>query len=81
MLKQMHGMISESLIPSGGEQDSRQFLIKKSGTDRIDGNLILSADPTRAEVKGAASLASEWSIKLQKNHIPPTKLEALKTER
>uniref|UniRef100_A0A8C6JFM8 Uncharacterized protein n=1 Tax=Melopsittacus undulatus TaxID=13146 RepID=A0A8C6JFM8_MELUD len=71
----------EPLIPSGGEQDARQFLIKKTGTDRIDGSLILPIDPTRGELTGAASLANEWSIKLKKNHIPPTKLEALKTER
>ncbi|KAM9520864.1 gasdermin-A [Guaruba guarouba] len=81
LLPGQDGKSSESLMPNGGEQDSRQFLIKKSGTDRIDGNLILSADPTRVELKGAASLAKEWSIRLQKNHIPPRKLEALKRER
>ncbi|XP_062485936.1 gasdermin-A [Pezoporus occidentalis] len=81
LLPGQDGKSSESLIPNGGEQDSRQFLIKKSGTDRIDGSLIVPADPARAELKGAASLASEWSIKLQKKHIPPAKLEALKTER
>ncbi|XP_065555289.1 gasdermin-A-like [Lathamus discolor] len=81
LLPRQDGKSSEYLIPNGSEQDSRQFLIKRSVADRIDGTLIVPADCTRAEVKGAASLASEWSIKLQKNHIPPTKLEALKTER
>ncbi|XP_012982984.3 gasdermin-A-like isoform X2 [Melopsittacus undulatus] len=81
LLPGQDGNTSEPLIPSGGEQDARQFLIKKTGTDRIDGSLILPIDPTRGELTGAASLANEWSIKLKKNHIPPTKLEALKTER
>uniref|UniRef100_A0A672U072 Gasdermin A n=1 Tax=Strigops habroptila TaxID=2489341 RepID=A0A672U072_STRHB len=81
LLPGQDGKSSESLILNGGDQDSRQFLVKKSVSDRVDGSLRLSADPTRVELKGAASLAEEWSIKLQKNHIPPPKLEALKTER
>ncbi|XP_010015771.1 PREDICTED: gasdermin-A, partial [Nestor notabilis] len=81
LLPGQDGKSSESLIPEGSDQDSRQFLVKKSTTDRVDGSLSLSADPTRVELKGAASLAKEWSIKLQKNHIPPKKLEALRTER
>lgn len=71
LLPGQDGKSSESLIPEGSDQDSRQFLVKKSTTDRVDGSLSLSADPTRVELKGAASLAKEWSIKLQKNHIPP----------
>ncbi|KAM4645527.1 gasdermin-A-like [Amazona ochrocephala] len=81
LLPGQDGKSSESLIPNGGEQDSRQFLIKKSGADRIDGNLTLPADLTRVELQGAASSAKEWSIRLQKNHIPPRNLQALKTER
>ncbi|XP_061231228.1 gasdermin-A [Neopsephotus bourkii] len=81
LLPGQDGKSSESLIPSGGEQDSKQFLIKRSGTDRIDGSLTVPVDPIRAELKGAASSANEWSVKLQKKHIPPPKLEALKTER
>nr|XP_009933676.1 PREDICTED: gasdermin-A [Opisthocomus hoazin] len=72
---------TESLFPSGGGQDSRQFTIKKSVSDRVDGGLSLSVDSASVGLKGAASLAKEWSIKLEKNNILLPKLEVLKTER
>ncbi|KAM6312266.1 gasdermin-A [Podargus strigoides] len=72
---------SESLFPSGGGQDSQQFTIKKSTSDRVDGNLSLRIDSTSMELKGAASLTKGWAIKLEKSHIPVPKLEALKAER
>ncbi|XP_010289853.1 PREDICTED: gasdermin-A3-like [Phaethon lepturus] len=72
---------TESLFCNGGNQDSRRFTVKKSVSDRVDGNLSLCVDSTSVELKGAASLSKGWSIKLEKNHVPVPKLEALKTER
>ncbi|XP_074892604.1 gasdermin-A [Buteo buteo] len=72
---------TESLFPKGDSQDSRQFTVKKSISDRVDGNLSLRVDSASVELKGVASLSKEWSIKLEKNHISIPKLEALKTER
>ncbi|XP_010583858.1 PREDICTED: gasdermin-A [Haliaeetus leucocephalus] len=72
---------TESLFPKGDGQDSRQFTIKKSVSDRVDGSLSLRVDSASVELKGVASLSKEWSIKLEKNHISIPKLEALKTER
>ncbi|KAM6107919.1 gasdermin-A [Pterocles gutturalis] len=72
---------AESLLPSGGGQDSKQFTVKKSTSDRVDGSLSLRADPTSVELKGAASLSQAWAIKLEKHHIPVPKLQALKTHR
>lgn len=77
----MHRIISESLFPKGDGQDSRQFTVKTSVSDRVDGSLSLWVDSASVELKGAASLSKGWSIKLEKNHIPVPKLEALKTER
>uniref|UniRef100_A0A8B9MIM0 Uncharacterized protein n=1 Tax=Accipiter nisus TaxID=211598 RepID=A0A8B9MIM0_9AVES len=72
---------TESLFPKGDGQDSRQFTVNKSSSDRVDGSLSLHVDSASVEVKGVASLSKEWSIKLEKNYIPIPKLEALKTER
>ncbi|XP_050767802.1 gasdermin-A [Gymnogyps californianus] len=72
---------TESLFPKGDGQDSRQFTVKMSVSDRVDGSLSLCVDSASVELKGAASLSKGWSIKLEKNHIPVPKLEALKTER
>lgn len=77
----MHQIISDSLFPNGDGQDSRQFTVKKSISDRVDGSLSLCVEPISVELKGATSLSKGWSIKLEKNHIPVPKLEALKTER
>ncbi|KAM6115026.1 gasdermin-A isoform 2-T2 [Phoenicopterus ruber ruber] len=70
-----------SLFPNEGGEDSRQFTVQQSISDRVDGSLSLHVDSASVELKGAASLSKGWSIKLQKNHIPLPKLEALKTER
>lgn len=72
---------TESLFPKGDGQDSRQITVKKSISDRVDGSLSLCVDSASVELKGVASLSKGWSIKLEKNHIPIPKLEALKTER
>ncbi|XP_009333228.1 PREDICTED: gasdermin-A [Pygoscelis adeliae] len=72
---------ADSLFPNGDGQDSRQFTVKKSVSDRVDGSLSLCVEPISVELKGATSLSKGWSIKLEKNHIPVPKLEALKTER
>ncbi|XP_061874151.1 gasdermin-A [Colius striatus] len=71
----------ESLFSHGDGQDLRQFTVKKIISDRIDGSLSLAVDSASVELKGAASLSHGWTIKLEKNHIPVPKLEALKTER
>ncbi|XP_009463179.1 PREDICTED: gasdermin-A [Nipponia nippon] len=72
---------TESLFPNGGGQESRQFRVTVSTSDRVDGNLSLCVESVSAEVRGAASLSKGWSIKLEKNHIPLPELEALKSER
>ncbi|XP_075631341.1 gasdermin-A isoform X2 [Balearica regulorum gibbericeps] len=72
---------TESLSPTGGGQVSRQFTLKKTISDRVDGNLSLCVDHAIIELRGAASFSKGWSIKLEKNDIPLLKLEALKKER
>ncbi|XP_052641375.1 gasdermin-A isoform X2 [Harpia harpyja] len=72
---------TESLFPKGDDQDSRQFTVKKRVSDTVDGSVSLHVESASVALKGVASLSREWSIKLQKNHIPIPKLEALKTER
>ncbi|XP_028939982.1 gasdermin-A3-like [Antrostomus carolinensis] len=72
---------TESLVLHGGGDDSRQFTLKKSISDRVDGSLSLSFDSTSIELTGAASLSKGWVIKLEKKHIPVPKLQALKAER
>ncbi|KAM6238717.1 gasdermin-A [Porphyrio hochstetteri] len=72
---------TEALFPNGGGQNSRQFTVKKSCSDKVDGGLSLSVDSTSIEVKAATSLSKGWSIKLEKHDIPVSKLEALREER
>ncbi|XP_054657575.1 gasdermin-A isoform X1 [Grus americana] len=72
---------TESLSPTGGGQVSRQFTLKKTISDRVDGNLSLCGGCATIDVRGAASVSKVWSIKLEKNNIPILKLEALKKER
>ncbi|NXK50913.1 GSDMA protein, partial [Chauna torquata] len=66
---------------SADSQDSRQFTTAGSVSDRLDGTLSLPIDSAQVELGGTASLSKQWSIKLEKKHIPVWKLEALKTER
>ncbi|XP_009568865.2 gasdermin-A [Cuculus canorus] len=70
-----------SLFPNDDDQDLRKFTVEKSCSDRVDGSLSLCVDSTSAELTGAASFSKAWSIKLEKNHIPVPKLEALTTQR
>lgn len=77
----MHQIISESLFANGGDRDSSKFTLKKSSSDRVDGNLSVPVDCASAEVTGAASSSQEWSITLQKNCIPLTELDALQAKR
>ncbi|KAM6368593.1 gasdermin-A [Pluvialis apricaria] len=77
----MHLIISEFLFLKGGHQNSMQFTVKKRVSDNIDGSASVCVDSASAELKGAASLSKEWSIKLQHNRIPVSELEALKSER
>ncbi|XP_009883759.1 PREDICTED: gasdermin-A [Charadrius vociferus] len=72
---------TESLFPKGGHQDSMQFSVKKHVSDNVDGSASACVEPASAEVKGAASLSKEWSVKLQHNHISVPELEALIPER
>ncbi|XP_065507322.1 gasdermin-A [Caloenas nicobarica] len=71
----------ESLFPNGGDRDSSKFTLKKSSSDRVDGNLSVPVDCANAEVKGAASSSKAWSITLEKNHIPLPELNALQDKR
>lgn len=77
----MHRIISESLFLKGGCQDSMQFTVKKRVSDSVDGSASVCVDPASAELKGAASLSKEWSVKLQHNRIPVSELEALIPQR
>ncbi|XP_014135541.2 gasdermin-A [Falco cherrug] len=72
---------TDSLLPSGGDKESRQFTVRTHTNDRVDGNLSFCVDSVSTELKAAASSSKGWSIKLDKNHIPLPKLEALTTER
>uniref|UniRef100_A0A8C8B7R6 Uncharacterized protein n=1 Tax=Otus sunia TaxID=257818 RepID=A0A8C8B7R6_9STRI len=72
---------TELLFLSEAGQDPRQFTVKKSFSDKVDGSLSLCVDSTRVKLQGAASLSKGWSIKLEKNHIPMPRLDALRTER
>ncbi|XP_074019075.1 gasdermin-A [Numenius arquata] len=72
---------TESLFPKGARQGSTQFTVTKRVSDKVDGNVSASAEPVSAEANTAISLSKEWSIKLEKNHIPIQELDALTTTR
>ncbi|XP_074782953.1 gasdermin-A [Athene noctua] len=72
---------TEFLFLNEAGQGSRQFTVKKSFSDKVDGSLSLCVDSTRVKVQGAFSLSKGWSIRLEKNHISVPRLDALRTER
>ncbi|KAM7082070.1 gasdermin-A [Ciconia maguari] len=72
---------TESLFPNRGGQDSGQFTVKKSISDKVDANLSFPVDSASVDMKAGASSSREWSIKLEKSSIPVPKLQALTTER
>uniref|UniRef100_A0A8C3JIL0 Uncharacterized protein n=1 Tax=Calidris pygmaea TaxID=425635 RepID=A0A8C3JIL0_9CHAR len=71
----------EPLFPKGGHQGSTQFTVTKRVSDMVDGDVSASAGGVTGEVKAGISLSKEWSIKLEKKHIPVEELEALTTKR
>ncbi|KAM6295459.1 gasdermin-A [Aegotheles albertisi] len=72
---------TEPLLSRESSQALKQFTVKESTTDRVDGSLSLCMDAVSTEVKGAASLSKGWTIKLEKSHVPVPKLAVLNKER
>ncbi|XP_068274902.1 gasdermin-A isoform X2 [Nyctibius grandis] len=72
---------TESLCPTGDGEESKQFAINKSVSDRVDGSLNLCIEPTSVELDGAVAFYKGLSIKMEKKHIPLKKIEALTRER
>ncbi|XP_050186724.1 gasdermin-A3-like [Myiozetetes cayanensis] len=69
---------TESLLPSGDGPGSSQFTLTKVTDAKVDGNLKLSVDSAKVNLKGGGSVSQEFSIKMQKKTISMDSLEALR---